>query len=469
MSDLISRRRFHQGLLGFAALTAARPELAIAANGPRQYELVARKYAKSLTGPGGNNSELWGYNGQTPGPLLNARVGEEIEVNFRNELDTPTSIHWHGLRIANEMDGVSGLTQKAVEPGENFTYRFIPPDSGTYWYHAHNRSWLEVERGLYGPLIVTEDNPSFADTADILLMLDDWRLDQAGRFDDASLGNMMDWSHNGRLGNFLTVNGDNRPIIEVPSNTWLRLRLINACNSRILEIDPNRIGARVMAYDGQSIGAPRKLGYAPLLLGPAQRADLLVQFDTAGPIALEEMSQSAPYEFATLNVTDSATGNTSREPALPASALPEPDLNAAAEFELLMEGGAMGQMGQLIYNGRVQSRMDFMSNKQVWGFNGVANLADDPFFKVSRGQSVIVNVINRTSFMHAMHTHGHHFKILKRNGETDSEQAWRDTFLVGPNGTTQIAFVADNPGKWLFHCHMLEHAAAGMTTWFDVV
>ncbi len=122
----------------------------------------------------------------------------------------------------------------------------------------------------------------------------------------------------------------------------------------------------------------------------------------------------------------------------------------------------MGQMGQLVYNGRVQNRMDFMSNKQVWGFNGVANMADDPFFKVARGQSVIINIINRTNFMHAMHTHGHHFKILERNDEPDAEQAWRDTFMVGPDGTTKIAFVADNPGDWMLHCHILEHQETGM-------
>ncbi|MBZ8134071.1 multicopper oxidase family protein [Afifella sp. IM 167] len=430
-------------------------------------ELTAKPFEKSIPGGGAPASTLWGYQDQVPGPLLRARQGETLRIRFRNELPEPSSIHWHGVRVDNSMDGVAGLTQAPVPPGDTFDYEVNLPDAGTFWYHAHTKSWDQVARGLYGPLIVEERAPTFTPEADILLMLDDWRLDAQGRFDAASLGNMMDWSHAGRLGNYLTVNGMTSPDISVPANTWLRLRLINACNSRILEIDPNRFSARVIAYDGQAIGEARELDYAPLLLGPAQRVDLLVRFDTPGPVALEELSQSSAYRFATLNVADNETRQ-DREPTLPPNLLPAPDLRNAQMFELLMEGGAMGQMSQLTYNGRAQTRMDFMANKQVWGFNGVANMADEPFFSVARGQSVIVNVVNRTSFPHAMHTHGHHFKLLERNGQAGDEQIWRDTFLIEPDGMAKIAFVADNPGKWLFHCHMLEHAAAGMTTWFEI-
>ncbi|WP_417462938.1 multicopper oxidase family protein [Kordiimonas sp.] len=460
----ITRRHFLASSAAAAFLPAA--GFAVSAQEPGWVELTARQFDKSIPGGDAQPSTLWGYDGQNPGPTLRVKQGETLRIRFKNELPEPTSIHWHGIRLQNAMDGVSGLTQDPVPPGGTFDYTFQPPDAGTYWYHAHHESWKQVAMGLYGTLIVEEPEPAFAPEADIVLMLDDWRLDRQGRLDVSSLGQMMDWSHGGRLGNYLTVNGQAQPRYQIPRGSWIRLRLINACNSRILEIDPNRFGARVIAYDGQALNQPVKLDYTPHLLGPAQRVDVLVKYDDARPVELQELS-GQPYTFATLDVVDSGQGG-GGEPQLPANILPEPDLENAKEFELLMEGGAMGQMGQLIYNGRVQSRMDFMANKQVWGFNGVANMADDPFFSVARGQNVIVNVINRTSFMHAMHIHGHHFKILERNGEPDAEQAWRDTFLVGPDGTTKIAFVADNPGKWLFHCHMLEHAAAGMTTWFEV-
>ena len=128
------------------------------------------------------------------------KKGELVKVRFKNELDEATSIHWHGIRIENSMDGVSGLTQKAISTGEGFDYEFIVPDAGTYWYHAHNKSWNQVARGLYGPLIVEEDENPFDAKHDIILILDDWRLQKEGVLETKSLGSMMEWSHGGRLG-----------------------------------------------------------------------------------------------------------------------------------------------------------------------------------------------------------------------------------------------------------------------------
>lgn len=464
MTNSISRRTLLAGGLAASLTPLARLEAFAIEDGA--FELVAKQTQVSLAGPDASASDLWGYNGNVPGPLLRFRQGDTARIHFRNELPEPTSVHWHGIRIDNAMDGVSGLTQDPVQPGETFDYEFTLPDSGTYWYHAHNKSWEHVARGLYGALIVDEPEALLPINNDITLVLDDWRLDRQGQFDAASLGQMMDWSHGGRLGNHLTVNGLPRPRIAVSQGHWIRLRIINAANARIMEIDPNQFGAQVIAYDGQFIGEMRKLDYSPFLLGPAQRVDLLVRFDQPGEVELEEIS-GRPYPFAKLDVRPS-TASVADAPAIPSSKLPAPNLDDATEFELLMEGGAMGQMGELTYNGKVQGRMDFMRNKQVWGFNGVANLPKEPFFSVPRGQSVILNVINRTNFAHAMHTHGHHFTIVDRDGSNDVEQQWRDTFLIGTDAATRIAFVADNPGKWLFHCHMLEHAAAGMNTWFEI-
>jgi FtsP/CotA-like multicopper oxidase with cupredoxin domain len=151
------------------------------------------------------------------------------------------------------------------------------------------------------------------------------------------------------------------------------------------------------------------------------------------------------------------------------NSLPEPDLQNAKKFTLDMAGGAMGGFVEMVYNGKKLEGEAFRTTGQAWAFNGVANLAENPFFDVVAGETVIVETINNTGWVHAMHVHGHHFKILNRSGvEVDEDEMWRDTFLIGPEQTTQIAFVADNKGKWLLHCHMLEHAAAGMNTWFNV-
>ncbi|MFL2801177.1 MAG: multicopper oxidase domain-containing protein, partial [Paracoccaceae bacterium] len=130
-----------------------------------------------------NQTNLWLYNNTTPGPLLKAKKGEVLEVEFINKLDQPTTIHWHGIRNINEMDGVPDLTQAAVEPDDKFTYRFPVNDAGTFWYHAHNKSWEQVARGLYGALIVLDEHETFEDDRDHLIVADDWLLDDNSQID----------------------------------------------------------------------------------------------------------------------------------------------------------------------------------------------------------------------------------------------------------------------------------------------
>ena len=183
----LNRRNFLR--LGAGAATAFAPyHFALADDGFLQ--ITARKAQLSLY-PNKPASTLWTYNGTAPGPEIRIKQGERVKVRFINELDEPSSIHWHGVRIDNAMDGVSGLTQEAVKPGESYEYDFVAPDAGTYWYHAHNKSWNQVGRGLYGPLIIEEAYPTFDSAHDITLVIDDWLLNQNGQFDESSMG-MMD-------------------------------------------------------------------------------------------------------------------------------------------------------------------------------------------------------------------------------------------------------------------------------------
>lgn len=463
----ITRRKLMTAA-GASALAAILPSTAQARN-DGVIELDAGPSGQRLYGADGPLSDLWTYNGRAPGPEIRVTRGERIRVRLTNNLEEPTSVHWHGMRIDNAMDGVAGLTQDPVPPGETFDYDFVAPAPGTYWYHAHNRSWNQVARGLYGPLIVDEaGGPVFDPARDLTLVIDDWRLTRAGAFDVASLGAMMDWTHAGRLGNWLTVNGEATPQMTLRAGEAHRLRLINASNARILEIDPNRFGGKILAYDGQALPAPITVNYAPLMIGPAQRVDLLVVPEPGGDFALEELSGEAPFAFARFAVKgDGSSG--APVPALPAVGLPEPDLDRARTIRVEMTGGAMGRMGRVIYNGEVLRRGDFRRTGQVWAFNGVANLPEQPLAAIRRGETVIIETVNDTAFVHAMHVHGHHFRVIERSGtDLDDGRPWRDTFLIGPQQTVRIAFVADNPGKWLYHCHMLEHAAAGMNTWFEV-
>ena len=259
-------------------------------------QLEAVKGQGRLYGEDGGLSDLWLYNGKLPGPEIRVKRGERVKVRFKNSLDEPTSVHWHGIRIDNAMDGVSGLTQPEVQPGETFDYDFVAPDAGTYWYHAHHMSWNQVPRGLAGPLIIEEDDNPFGPDADIILSLSDWRLDDNGLLDTASFGARHDFSHAGRLGNWLTINGTSLPDIPVTKGRWHRIRLINTSASRILDLAPSRFGAKVIALDGQGFDTARDID-GVIQLAPAQRMDLVMKPDSAGPIPFE-MMKGQPFTFA---------------------------------------------------------------------------------------------------------------------------------------------------------------------------
>ena len=174
---------------------------------------------------------VWGYNGSVPGPALRLGQGEAFEVLLENALEEKTTIHWHGVRVPNAMDGVPHLTQPPVEPGERFRYAFTPEDAGTFWYHPHQRSFEQVGRGLYGPLIIEEADPPQVDR-DLVWMLDDWRLNDQGQI-SGGFGSRHDAMMAGRIGNTITINGKPAaPLIARP-NERIRLRLVNAANAPI--------------------------------------------------------------------------------------------------------------------------------------------------------------------------------------------------------------------------------------------
>lgn len=469
---LLSRRRLLQGGLALSALglglplrhaPAAEPRLLTA--GPGEVLLLEKGQPKTRT---------WLYDGVSPGPILRARQGEEVNVRLVNQLPQPTTIHWHGIRIDNTMDGVANLTQEPVPPGGTFDYRFTVPDAGTFWYHPHNRSWEQVARGLYGLLIVEEKDGWGGANQDIAIVADDWRLGEDGQIDEASFAHMMDWSHAGRLGNTLTLNGQDQLDIPVTKGERIRLRLCNTCNARVLELRIEHPDIWVVAEDGQPI-PPRELDDGYVALSPGERVDLIIDMmlDIGSTAAITEVSADQrlvagqliyhPGELA-LNEL-----NLDRYLPLPANPLStDLDLAGAQAVELLLEGGAMGNMAQATYQGETLGIRDLVSKGQVWALNGTAGMTDTPLFSAPRGQTVTVDLRNDTAWPHAMHFHGHHFKVVERNGKPTGSEAWKDTVLLERLESAKIAFVADNPGKWMIHCHMLEHQAAGMATWFKV-
>ncbi len=473
---MISRRNFMQSSVALA-MSMPLATLVSKARADGVIELRAQKISKKLAGESYAASQLWLYNGKSPGPEIRVKQGQRARVHFTNELDEPTSIHWHGIRIDNAMDGVSGLTQAAVPSGGTFEYDFVAPDAGTFWYHAHNNSWNQVARGLYGALIIEEPEPVVDRDHDLTLMLDDWRLEDDGTLHLASMGSFMDWSHAGRLGNWITVNGTSQPEFKLNAGENYRLRLINACNARVIQISPAAINALILGYDGFVFDRPAQPDNDTLSMAPAQRVDLLInqplagqsELNDIGEFALQELSGQNPLSLAKFSFSGARKTRQQAALKLTPNSIRMPDLDNAVNVPLIMTGGAMGRMGTVSYKGKPLGRDDVMRTKQVWAFNGVANLADEPLFQVERGQTVVIKTENKTGWIHGMHVHGHHFRILSRQRKELPSMHWRDTFIIDGDETVEIAFVADNPGKWLLHCHMLEHAAAGMQTWFEVV
>ncbi|HYD76385.1 multicopper oxidase family protein, partial [Ramlibacter sp.] len=208
---------------GCAAPSGARP--------PTEVDLVAQPAQAAVRGDGHPAIEAWSYGGSVPGPVIRAVQGGRLRVNFHNRLPVETTVHWHGVRVPNAMDGVPHLTQPPVAPGGRFTYEFELPDAGTFWYHSHLQSAEQVERGLQGALVVQERQPLEVDR-ELVWVLDDWRLARDGGL-AGDFGHPHDIAHAGRIGNLVTLNGQLPRDLPVRRGERIRLRLVNAANARI--------------------------------------------------------------------------------------------------------------------------------------------------------------------------------------------------------------------------------------------
>ena len=446
-------------LAGFAASGAVGFGTALASE-----TLTAAPDMAQITPEGGPMTPVWAYAGSVPGPELRLAQGSSVRRVFRNGLDQASSVHWHGIRIDNAMDGVAGLTQAAVEPGDSFDYDFTVPDAGTYWYHPHNRTWEQMARGLYGPLIVEENDPPQVDH-DIPVMLDDWRLTEDGRI-QGNFGNMHDLSHAGRIGNWVTANGKADWSFAVQANDRLRLRLINAANARIFQIGMKGLNGWLVALDGQPLSTP--VAAEDLTIAPSQRADLIVDVEPGADEALlYSIERDGGYVVASFPVQGQRrAARLSAAAALPANPVVSAEGHVPSQVvELKMSGGAMGRMTHAMLNGEQTGIRDLVQAGMAWSFNDVAGMPEAPLTKARLGDTLSVRISNDTRWPHAIHLHGHHFQEVRSGGEFGP---FRDTLLFQPDEAREIAFVADNPGAWLFHCHMLEHAASGMMTWIEV-
>ena len=409
----------------------------------REFDLTAAPTTVDLTE--GVTVDVWAYEGTVPGPELRVALGDTVVVNLRNELPQATSIHWHGVRVPNAMDGVPGVNQEAVPPGDEFRYEFVPKDAGTFWFHSHNRGSEQIERGLYGSLVVIDpDEPEY--DQDLVWVIDDWLLDQDGSLIE-SFNEPHDVSHNGRWGNVVTTNGQINPTVDVQPGERVRARIINASNARVVAPNFGGLEAVVIAVDGMLARDPSLA--EGFVLAPGNRIDVDITMPAEDQtVVVSENFNGEGFDLVTISIAgdplESETFDPPMNTAVPT--LPAGDLGIDHEYTL-----------------------DFVSamRSPQWAFNG-RPFSDTETFEAVAGDLQTIRLNNTSQALHPIHFHGQFFKVLGADGSSIDEPFLRDTVLVFPGQTVDIAMLPVDIGTWAVHCHIQEHAEAGMMTLLEV-
>jgi FtsP/CotA-like multicopper oxidase with cupredoxin domain len=385
----------------------------------------------SLTGPSTGGPDVavtlsarkeknrYTINGSTPGPEIRAVRGQLIQVTLVNDnIADGISLHWHGVDVPNAEDGVAGITQDAVKPGQNHVYRFVAEDAGTFWYHSHQVSHEQVKGGLFGALVVAP-----ADKTDV---------DQV----------LAVHTYDGRR----TINGSGgvSALAAAPGRS-VRARVINT------DAGPIRVwvsGApfQVAAVDGRDVHSPTDVTGKAVVLTAGGRVDLRFTVPASGGARVDVGAGVAQ-----------ATGD------LPAVVEPRDTVDLLAYGDQAALGFDPARASR-VFDYRIGRRIGFLDGKpgMWWTINGRL-FPDVPMFMVTTGDVVRMRIVNTSGEVHPMHLHGHHAVVLSRNGVAATGSPWWfDSLDVGDGETYEIAFVADNPGIWVDHCHNLKHAADGL-------
>lgn len=426
----------------------------------KQFTLVAEKKTVELSS--GKTMEAWTYNGQVPGPELVVNHGDLVEVTLVNrDIEQGVTLHWHGVDVPNAEDGVAGMTQDAVLPGETFIYRFVVDELGSHWYHSHQVSSIQVRKGLFGSFVILPETKSelahgqqaeqstpenAEEVLDMTIMAHDWII---GADSHAARDKIT------ALDNFDTVRHQT-----VAPGTPMRIQLVNA-SSLTKTFGLNGTAYRVSAIDGYDLNEPGELQDIHLEIGGGGRYDVTFTMPDT-PVTLQLHGSDAAIVFSRDGQGEPDLDDSNRSPMQssvldPTSyGLPDPEASPFhadtpfdRDFIMLLDQIYLGS-----HNGQ---------GNALWAING-KTFPDTPTFMVQEGDLVKTTIINRTFAHHPMHLHGHHVHVISKNGKPlEGSPLVLDTLLVKPGEIYEIAFEANNPGMWMDHCHDLNHAALGMT------
>jgi FtsP/CotA-like multicopper oxidase with cupredoxin domain len=448
---------------------------------------------------------MYAFNGQYPGPLLRVAKGATVLVRFENQLDQPSTIHWHGVRLDNRFDGVPDVTQSAVQPGGRFTYRVHFRDAGIYWYHPHAREDIEQNLGLYGNILVAAHSAGYYPAADReeLLTLDDLLFDDAGVLPygkERPTHALM-----GRWGNLLLVNGEPNYSLSVRAGEVVRFFITNVSTARVYNVAVGAARMKVVATDAGKF--EREEWTTTVVIAPAERYVVDVQFPESGEVALTNRVQALDHMYGTYTAEVDTLGivhvakPSVGEPTSAARAFAQLRSNHDVAAELRRYRRYFGQRPQhtLVLDLRVGNlprpvamMLNALNVPMDWNDGmGMANwvttgreltwiLRDaatgkenmDVHWRFRRGEVVKLRLFNNPTSAHAMahpiHIHGQRFLVLARNGVANDNLAWKDTAIIPAGETVDLLVDMANPGTWLLHCHIAEHMGTGMMLSFKV-
>ncbi len=454
----------------------------------------------------GTNLVMYGFNGQYPGPLIRVKQSATITIRFRNELDLPSAVHWHGIRLDNRYDGAPGVTQDPVPVGGQFIYRIHFPDPGIYWYHPHVREDIQQDLGLYGNMIVDSPDPAYWNPVndEQVLMLDDILMDDEGLLPYGK--EVANYSIMGRFGNTILVNGEPDYKLSARKGDVVRFLFTNVANTRSMNLS---FGGNPIKLVGADIGRFEREEMVPaVVIAPAQRYVVEVKFDMPGTYAITNQVQALNNFLGEFQHTVDTLGlltvsaeptkkDLSREfkalralPQVSAEFAPyKQHFDRAPDKELLLTVNIQGLPITITAFMSVdtmyfppQEWVDGMrdmnwvstSNEVHWIMRDLQTKKEnmDIVWNFKKGDVVKVRMTNDGRSMHPMshpiHFHGQRLLIVARNGIPEDNLVWRDTILLPVGQTVDLLVEVTNPGKWMAHCHIAEHLEAGMMMVFNV-
>lgn len=475
-----------------AGLEAAEKTQIVELSDGETFSMEAKPISKIIIG---NMIRMYAYNGQLPGPLIKVRQGSSIYVNFTNNLDMETTVHWHGIRLKNEFDGVPYITQKPINPGENFLYRLDFPDNGIYWYHPHVREDLQQELGLYGNILV-EPNISYNSVdKEVVLFLDDIKINDGDV--DTFTKDYTRFALMGRFGNIMLVNSETSYQIDANKNELVRLYITNSANTRTFNFSVE--GHKMKLIGGDSGKYEKETFLDSLIIAPAERYIIEIYPNKSGAYKLLHRTPEKTYTIGTLNISDSQiieklvqflVLKENNDVKLELQSIKnylsyEPDYEIDLSIE--MAGDGMMSMGNMDHGmmSKATSKIEWeddmtamnamMTNENIkWIIRdkktGKENM--DINYSVKVGDKKKIRIFNDPNSAHPMqhpiHMHGQRFVVLSQDVKPNDNLVWKDTVLVSAGSTVDILVDFTNPGEWMIHCHIPEHMESGMMAFFTV-